>query len=102
MKSNTFKLLIKALTVILLIFTVIFTNSSYALGKLGHKLVCQLVFDHLSIQNQKKINNLYVYCSSYFDTDIIQRGCRVEFVEQSVQARNRADLTTRFRSLLSP
>jgi len=39
-----------------------------------------------------------VCCSSYFDTDIIKWGCRVEFVEQSVQARNRADLTTIFRS----
>ena len=46
----------------------------------------------------KKINNLWVYCSSYFDTDIIKWGCRVDFVAQTVQARNRADLTIDFRS----
>ena len=39
-----------------------------------------------------------VCCSSYFDTDIIKWGCRVEFVAQPVQARNRADSTTKFRS----
>lgn len=33
-------------------------NNSFALGKLGHKLVCQLSFDLLSINNQEKIQTL--------------------------------------------
>lgn len=50
--------MLKIFPLLALIFTMIFTNQSYALGKLGHKLVCQLAFDHLSIVNQQKVTDL--------------------------------------------
>jgi hypothetical protein len=58
MKIKHTELIRKLLTLLALIFFVIFTNQSYALGKLGHKLVCQLAFDHLSQANQQKITDL--------------------------------------------
>lgn len=45
-----------AVTVVYLLF--IISNPSYAMGKLGHQLVCQLAFEHLSAQNQDKITTL--------------------------------------------
>ena len=35
-----------------------FSAQSYALGKLGHNLVCQLSFEHLSLTNQQKVDSL--------------------------------------------
>ena len=58
MRIKIDKLVVKTLTILALIFGVIFTTPSYALGKLGHQLVCQLAFDHLSKNNQKKVTNL--------------------------------------------
>ncbi len=37
---------------------VIFSKPSLALGKLGHQLVCQLAFEHLSPSKQEKVNRL--------------------------------------------
>lgn len=34
------------------------SHASYALGKLGHQVVCQLAFDHLSVDKQQKISQL--------------------------------------------
>lgn len=45
----------------LLFFTLIFitfANPSFALGKLGHQVVCQLAFDHLPLAKQEKISTL--------------------------------------------
>ena len=42
-------------------FTLIFTafsNPSFALGKLGHQIVCQLAFEHLSLAEQTQISTL--------------------------------------------
>lgn len=35
-----------------------FSNSSFALGKLGHQLVCQLAFEHLSSTKQTQVSAL--------------------------------------------
>lgn len=43
---------------LLFIILLIFSHSSFALGKLGHQLVCQLAFDHLSTAKQQKITTL--------------------------------------------
>jgi len=45
----------KVCLVILLLIT---SNASYALGKLGHQVVCQLAFDNLPIAKQQKITQL--------------------------------------------
>ncbi len=45
-----------ALTVIIL--TILFSKPSFALGKLGHQLVCQLAFEHLPEKQQNKITDL--------------------------------------------
>lgn len=45
----------------LFLFTLIFTafsNPSFALGKLGHQIVCQLAFEHLSLAEQTQISTL--------------------------------------------
>jgi hypothetical protein len=34
------------------------SSQSLALGKLGHNLVCQLSFEHLSLENQRKVSDL--------------------------------------------
>jgi len=49
--------LIIKLFLFFLIFTV-FSNPSVALGKLGHQIVCQLAFDHLSSTKQTQISTL--------------------------------------------
>jgi hypothetical protein len=58
MKIKNTELMQKILTLLALFLFVTFSNQSYALGKLGHKLVCQLTFDHLSRGNQQKITDL--------------------------------------------
>ncbi len=46
---------------LVLLMTFLFISPpSFALGKLGHQLVCQLAFDHLSIQKQEKLSRLLV------------------------------------------
>ncbi len=35
-----------------------FSNPSFALGKLGHQIVCQLAFEHLSLAKQSQITTL--------------------------------------------
>jgi len=45
-----------AITVFFLIVSV--CKPSYAMGKLGHQIVCQLAFEHLSSVNQDKITHL--------------------------------------------
>jgi hypothetical protein len=45
----------------LFLFTLIlvtFSKPSFALGKLGHQIVCQLAFEHLSPAKQLKISTL--------------------------------------------
>lgn len=45
----------------LFIFTLLFitfSNPSFALGKLGHQIVCQLAFEHLSLAKQSQIATL--------------------------------------------
>lgn len=37
---------------------IIFPKPSFALGKLGHQVVCQLAFEHLPLAKQSKINTL--------------------------------------------
>lgn len=46
------------LTLTVLISTLVFSPSSLALGKLGHQVVCQLAYDHLSTEQQAKLNAL--------------------------------------------
>jgi len=43
---------------ILLVSLFLFSLPSFALGKLGHQLVCQIAFDHLSKDKQQHINQL--------------------------------------------
>ncbi|WP_168427350.1 S1/P1 nuclease [Candidatus Colwellia aromaticivorans] len=47
---------IKLFFFILIFFT--FSNPSFALGKLGHQIVCQLAFEHLSLTKQTQISAL--------------------------------------------
>jgi hypothetical protein len=49
--------LIKKLFIFILIF-IAFSNPCFALGKLGHKVVCQLAFEHLPLAKQTKISSL--------------------------------------------
>jgi len=58
MKTPDNRLITKRLTFLAFILTTIFSSQSHALGKLGHKLVCQLTFEHLSQANQNKISDL--------------------------------------------
>ena len=37
---------------------IVFSNPSFALGKLGYQIVCQLAFDHLSAAKQTQISSL--------------------------------------------
>lgn len=46
------------LRVSLVLFLCFFSVQSFALGKLGHNLVCQLSFEHLSLVNKQKITTL--------------------------------------------
>jgi len=49
------------LKTILFFFTLLgisFSNSSFALGKLGHQIVCQLAFEHLSSTKQAQVTTL--------------------------------------------
>ncbi len=48
----------KYLAFVSLFFTLIYSTSSFALGKLGHQIVCQLAFEHLSPQKQHKLTTL--------------------------------------------
>ncbi len=48
----------KHLTFILLFCILTLSKPSFALGKLGHQIVCQLAFEHLSQPKQKKITAL--------------------------------------------
>lgn len=43
---------------LLLIFFLLFTQQAFALGKVGHKVICQVAFDHLSPSTQDKVNTL--------------------------------------------
>ncbi|WP_286234445.1 S1/P1 nuclease [Thalassotalea sediminis] len=43
---------------LLLLVLVLFSHSSFALGKLGHKVVCQLAFDQLSLKKQQTVTDL--------------------------------------------
>ncbi len=44
--------------IILFLSLLILSQPSFALGKLGHQLVCQLAFDHLSTAKQQRVNTL--------------------------------------------
>ena len=48
----------KYLTFSIFFFTILLSNPSYALGKLGHQIICQLTFEHLPENKQIKITNL--------------------------------------------
>ena len=48
----------KYLTLSMFFFTVLLSNPSYALGKLGHQIICQLTFEYLPENKQTKITNL--------------------------------------------
>jgi len=58
MKRITITYLVKILTIFVLIFSATFANQSFALGKMGHQLVCQLAFDNLPSTQQQKITEL--------------------------------------------
>lgn len=49
------------LLLILIVSGLFFTNKSYALGKIGHKVVCKIAYEHLSPTIQTKINELISY-----------------------------------------
>lgn len=42
----------------LLLFALLVSNTSLAVGKLGHQVVCELAFTHLSLEKQEKITTL--------------------------------------------
>lgn len=44
--------------IILMSISLFFTQQAFALAKVGHKVVCQLAFDHATLNTQNKINNL--------------------------------------------
>jgi len=46
------------LNTIIFILLLLCSKPSFALGKLGHQLVCQLAFEHLSSDQQQKITTL--------------------------------------------
>jgi hypothetical protein len=51
-------MIVKSIIFFILLFSVIISKPSLALGKLGHHIVCQLAFEHLSTQKQNKITAL--------------------------------------------
>lgn len=53
------KLPLLLLTVIL--SSLLFANTSYALGKVGHKVVCQIAYEHLTPSIQHKVNELLTH-----------------------------------------
>lgn len=48
----------KFIAYVFVFFCLLFSLPSFALGKLGHQLVCQLAFEHLSTTKQQKITQL--------------------------------------------
>lgn len=46
------------IAIMLFFLAFIVSNPSYAMGKLGHQLVCQLAYEHLSEANQDKVTAL--------------------------------------------
>ena len=48
------------LSLFILISSSLISIPSFALGKLGHQVVCQLAFEHLSVSKQEKITHLLV------------------------------------------
>lgn len=48
----------KYLAFTILLLTIVISKPSFALGKLGHQIVCQLAFEKLPEGKQKKINSL--------------------------------------------
>lgn len=58
------------LIMLLIALTLLFSGNSFALGGLGHKLVCQLSFDHLTIQTQTKINLLLLNIPKAYQQEI--------------------------------
>lgn len=49
---------IKHLALFIIFFTVVLSKPSFALGKLGHQIVCQLTFEYLTAHKQAKITKL--------------------------------------------
>lgn len=49
---------IKLLIVTVLLLTTVMSKPSFALGKLGHQMVCQLAFEHLPVDKQTKVTEL--------------------------------------------
>ncbi len=47
-----------ALNIFILLLLIMCSKPSFALGKLGHQLVCQLAFEHLPFNQQQKITTL--------------------------------------------
>ena len=58
--------------VLILSLLLLVSPASVALGKLGHQVVCQLAYQHLSINKQNKINALLVILSAE-DKQLINR-----------------------------
>ncbi|WP_426358747.1 S1/P1 nuclease [Pseudocolwellia sp. HL-MZ19] len=54
-RSNNSVIALLAFTLILFSF---FTPKTFALGKVGHQVICQLAFDHLPANTQNKVNTL--------------------------------------------
>ena len=50
------KINLSSMTVLALLL--LFTQQAFALGKVGHKVICQVAFDHLNQTTQHKINTL--------------------------------------------
>jgi hypothetical protein len=52
------KIMFKSITFTVFLFALLFSKPSFALGKLGHKIVCQLTFEHLAPEKQSTITAL--------------------------------------------
>jgi len=50
--------MLKSIVFTVLFFVLLLSKPSFALGKLGHQIVCQLAFEHLALEKQNKITTL--------------------------------------------
>lgn len=58
MKIQQPLILIKFIVLLLMVFTCVISKPSFALGKLGHQIICQLAFEHLSQTQQSQVITL--------------------------------------------
>ena len=49
---------LKLIKYFLILVLIIMSNTSHALGQLGHQIVCQVAYDHLSSEKQQQITSL--------------------------------------------